>query len=134
VISHWLLDLVVHRPDLPLVPGFGVKVGLGLWSSLPGTLVVELALFALGFVLYLQRTMPRDGLGRWGAWGLALFLLVVYLVNLFGPPPPSPRVIAWAGEAQWLVVALGYWIDRHRLARPSSRWDDTLVEKRRATT
>ena len=46
--SHWLLDLVVHRPDLPFYPGPSPKVGLGLWHSLPGTLVVELGLLAVG--------------------------------------------------------------------------------------
>lgn len=46
VLSHWVLDLVTHRPDLPLCPGGVGKVGLDLWSSLPGTLLVELGLFA----------------------------------------------------------------------------------------
>jgi len=119
VVSHWVLDLVVHRPDLPLTPGGSVKVGLGLWSSLPATLVVELAVFGLGLALYLRATRARNPVGTFGLWGLTTFLIAVYLANLFGPPPPSATAIAWVGQAQWLIVALGYWIDRHREARPA---------------
>jgi len=114
VPSHWLLDLVVHRPDLPLVPGAGPRVGLGIWSSLPLTLGVELGLLAIGVSIYLRATRPRDRSGRFGLAGLVLFLVAIYAANLFGPPPPSVGAIAWAGQLQWLLVLWGYWIDRHR--------------------
>lgn len=114
VVSHWLLDLVVHRPDLPLVPGGGARLGLGLWHSLPATLVVELAVLGVGLALYLRRTRARGRAGSLGLWGLVAFLLAIYAANLLGPPPPSVAVIAWAGHAQWLLVAWAYWLDRHR--------------------
>ncbi len=114
VASHWLLDSIVHRPDLPIAPGSGVKVGLGLWTSLPGTLALELALFGLGLALYARRTRAKDRIGCFGLWGLALFLLVLYGAAVFGPPPPSTGAIAWTGEAQWLIVLFGGWVDRHR--------------------
>lgn len=117
VLSHWLLDAVVHRPDLPLYPGSSVLVGLGLWSSLAGTLLVELALFAGGLWLYLRTTQARDATGRWALWGLVAFLGIIYAANLFGTAPPSVDAIAWVGQAQWLLVVWGYWIDRHREAR-----------------
>lgn len=116
VVSHWVLDLVVHRPDLPLAPGAGGRFGLGLWDSLPATLVVELALLAAGLTLYLRRTRATDRRGSLLLWGLVVFLLAIYAANLLGPPPPSVAAIAWAGHAQWLLVAWGYWIDRHRAA------------------
>jgi len=116
VVSHWLLDLVVHRPDLPLWPGPGPMVGLGLWSSVGMTLALELTLFGLGLWLYLRKTRARDAVGKWALWGLAGFLLAAYFANVFGAPPPNARAIAWAGQAQWLLVAWGYWIDRHRYA------------------
>jgi hypothetical protein len=119
VLSHWLLDLLTHRPDLPLVPGGLVFVGLGLWNSLPWTLVVEFGLLALGLWLYLRATTARNRTGTWALWGLVAFLVVMYLGNLFGPPPPSVGMIAWAGHAQWLLVAWGYWIDRNRTAQTS---------------
>jgi hypothetical protein len=125
VVSHWLLDLVVHRPDLPLAPWMGVRVGLGLWSSLPATLAAELLVFGAGFAIYLLRTRTDDRFGIIAPWALAGFLLLVYAANLLGPPPPSVEAIAWTGQAQWLLVAAGYWIERHRSAAASTgggRW------------
>ena len=115
VVSHWLLDLLTHRPDLPLWPGNATKVGLGLWDSLPATLVVELALFGAGVVLYLRTTRAADRTGSIALWGLVAFLLLVYTANLFGSVPPNAGAIAWAGHAQWLLVAWAYWVDRHRV-------------------
>jgi len=117
VVSHWLLDLVTHRPDLPLWPGSDAKVGLGLWDSLPGTLAVELAVFAAGVALYLRTTRANDRTGVFALWGLVAFLLLVYAANLFGSVPPGVTAIAWAGQAQWLLVAWAYWVDRHRSLR-----------------
>lgn len=117
VVSHWALDALVHRPDLPIAPGVGTKVGLGLWSSLPGTLIVESLVFGAGVLLYAHATRARDRAGAYGLWGLVVFLAIIYAGNLFGAPPPSVPAIAWAGQAQWLIVVLGFWVDRHRIAR-----------------
>lgn len=114
VFSHWLLDAVVHRPDLPLAPGGEWRVGLGLWDSLPATLAVELPLFGLGALAYARATVAVDAAGRWGFRGLLAFLLAVYAANLLGPPPPDLTAIAWVGQLQWLLVAWAYGIDRHR--------------------
>jgi hypothetical protein len=120
VVSHWLLDLVVHRPDLPLVPGGTAKVGLDAWSSLPLTLVLELAVFGAGVAMYARATKAADRFGRHGFWGLVVFLLAIYLGNVFGPPPPGVTAIAWAGEAQWLIVVYAYVLDRHRIPDPAA--------------
>jgi len=118
VPSHWLLDLLVHRPDLPLLPIGGPKLGLGLWSSVPLSVAAELVLLAAGLWLYLRTTRPRDRTGSWALAGLVVFLLVVFLLNISlsisGPPPPSVTAVAWSGQAQWLLVLWGFWIDRHR--------------------
>jgi len=114
VVSHWFLDLVVHRPDLPLAPGLGVFVGLGLWNSLPITLIVELGIFVIGVGLYVRTTSATDRVGSIAFWSLVAFLLLVNFGNLFGQPPPNAAAFAWVGQAQWLLVAWGYWIDRHR--------------------
>lgn len=121
VVSHWLLDLIVHRPDLPLVPGSSVKVGFDLWASLPGTLVVEVGIFAVGVVLYLRKTVAKDAVGRWALWALIVVLMAVYLCNLFGPPPPNVTALAWVGQSQWLLILWGYWVDRHRAVQDSNR-------------
>jgi hypothetical protein len=117
VVSHWLLDAIVHRPDLPLYPGGAVLVGLGVWASLPGTLILELGLLALGTWLYLRATSAIDAVGKWSFWALVAFLCAIYLANVFGEPPPDVTALAWVGQAQWLLVLWGYWIDRHRSAR-----------------
>ena len=114
VISHWILDVIVHRPDLPLFPGSDTVVGLNAWSSLPLTLAIELPLFFAGVWLYARTTEADDKAGKWGLWGLVIFLLTIYAGNIFGPPPPSTDMIAWAGQLQWLIVLWGYWIDKHR--------------------
>lgn len=116
VISHWVLDAIVHQPDLPLIPGGKTMVGLSGWSSLSFTLAIELSLFMLGLWLYARATRARDAVGRWGFAGLAVALLVIYAGNLFGAPPPDAITIAWVGQSQWLLVWWGYWIDRHRSA------------------
>jgi hypothetical protein len=120
VVSHWVLDLLVHRPDLPLAPGGAVKLGLDAWSSLPLTLLLELAVFGAGVALYARATQAADRFGRYGLWGLVAFLFAIYLGNVFGPPPPGVAAIAWVGEAQWLIVLYAYALDRHRIANPAA--------------
>jgi membrane-bound metal-dependent hydrolase YbcI (DUF457 family) len=113
VVSHWLLDFVVHRPDLPLYPG-SAKVGFGLWDSLLWTLITEFGLLAAGAALYVRCTRALDRTGNWALWSLLAFLCLIQVGNVFGPPPPSVAAIAWVGQAQWLLVVWGYWVDRHR--------------------
>lgn len=122
VVSHWMLDFLVHRPDLPLLFDGGPKLGLGLWDRPGVELALELALFAACFAVYL-RTRSGHGAG-WKAWALAAFLVVIQIGNAFGPPPPSVEAIAWVGQAQWLLVAAGYWVDR---PRPGASASDGLA-------
>jgi hypothetical protein len=113
VFSHWILDLLVHRRDLPIAPGSSARVGLGLWNYPAATLLIEIPLYLIGAALYLRSTRAKDRTGSYGAWiGLAL-LLVIYIANM-GPPSPSVSAIAYLGLAGWLIVAWGYWVDRHR--------------------
>ena len=114
--THWLLDYSSHRPDMPLYPG-GAKVGLGMWNSLPLTLVVEFGLFAAGVILYLKATRPKGGWNV-GFWSFALFLAVMYPVSVFGPPPPNVRVLALSALALWLTIPWAAWADRQRELRP----------------
>src|SRR5215468_10947863 len=74
VVSHWLLDVASHRPDMPLWPG-SERFGLGLWRSVPATLAVELAMFVVGAAIYLGATRATDRRGRWLPWALFAFLL-----------------------------------------------------------
>lgn len=116
VLSHWVLDFVTHRPDLPLWPG-GPMVGLGLWNSVPATIVLESLLFAAAILLYLQMTVARDRTGTIAFWALVAFVGVIYVANITSPPPPDPQAIGWVALAAWLFVPWGAWIDRHRQLR-----------------
>lgn len=114
VVSHWVLDYVTHRPDLPLYPG-GPKVGLGLWSSTGATMIVEVVLFAGGVALYVRSTRARDRIGRWGFFALVGTLLLLYVSSIVGPAPPSVTAISIVGiVGAVLLVAWAWWVDYHR--------------------
>jgi len=113
VVSHWVLDFVTHRPDMPLYPG-GPRVGLGLWNSIPATIAIEVAMYVAGAWLYLSMTRARDRVGSYSLWGFLAFGLLTYVANILGPPPPSAHAIAVFALALWLVPLWAWWIDRHR--------------------
>jgi hypothetical protein len=117
VPSHWLLDWLVHVPDLPLFPGDAERHGLGLWQSLPLTLGCEFAVLGAGLALYLTATRARDGIGRWALAGMIGFLVVVYLYSLVSGSPPSADIVAWSALLLWLLPLWAYWADRHRSLR-----------------
>jgi hypothetical protein len=114
VLSHWVLDLLVHRPDLPLTPSSYTMMGLGLWNSPLWTIGLEFAFFMTGFALYIGCTKAKDGIGAVGPWVLGGLLVGLYVGNLFAPPPPSPEFVAWISLSLWLIFPLAHWIDGHR--------------------
>jgi len=114
VVSHWVLDWVVHRPDLQFAPWIDTRVGLGLWASPTATLVVEAALFIAGVGVYARATRPRDRIGAWGFWGFVAFLVVAYASSIAGGAPPSPQVVAATAPLGWAMVSWIAWFDRHR--------------------
>lgn len=114
VVSHWVLDLVVHRPDLPLTPTGDAKLGWGLWNMPAATFLIEGALYIAGIVLYLRATKAKNKVGIYGFWAMVGLLALIYVANVFGPPPPSVKAIAWAGQLQWLFVLMAYWVDKNR--------------------
>jgi hypothetical protein len=116
VVSHWVLDAVSHRPDMPIAFG-PTRVGLGLWYSLPATVVVEALLYVAALAYYANATRARDRTGTIAFWSLVVFLALIYAANLLGPPPPNVTALAWTVQAMWLLVLWGYWVDRHREAR-----------------
>lgn len=117
VPTHWVLDFIAHRPDMPIYPG-GAKFGLGMWNSVPLTISVEYVLFAAGIALYLSATQTKDATGKWAFWSLAGLLGVLYPASLFGPPPPSVQALAISALAIWLTVPWAAWADRHRQPEP----------------
>jgi membrane-bound metal-dependent hydrolase YbcI (DUF457 family) len=114
VVSHWILDAITHRPDLPLTPGRSTLIGFELWNSLPGTMVTEFLLFVMGVALYLRSTKTKDRTGAIALWSFIGVIVGMYIANLFGPPPPDARFLAWFALSGWLIVFWGWWIERHR--------------------
>ncbi|HEV8436111.1 MAG TPA: metal-dependent hydrolase [Thermoanaerobaculia bacterium] len=117
VVSHWVFDFFTHRPDLPLWPGGGPKVGLGLWNYPHATLIVELALFTIGFLIYRDVTEPIDRTGSVAMWLLALTLLGIYVATAGAKPPADPKKIAYGALTLIIVPFWAAWIDRHRAVR-----------------
>ncbi|HEX8071194.1 MAG TPA: metal-dependent hydrolase [Pyrinomonadaceae bacterium] len=116
VVSHWPLDWITHRPDMPLYPG-SARYGLGLWNSIPGTVVIEAALFAVGLWLYVRTTRPADAIGRYAFWAFAALLALAYAGNALAPQsvPPSVTALAVFSLVMGLLqVPWAWWFDRHR--------------------
>jgi len=119
VSSHWMLDLVTHRPDLPLWPD-GPLVGLGLWNSVPGTVVVEGSALVVGVALYLGVTSARDRTGVMSLLGLVGLTTLIWVSQPWAPPPPSAQAVAWAALASFLLPPWAHWIERHRTVRDAA--------------
>ncbi len=108
-MSHWVLDFISHRPDLPLSPFSDFKVGLGLWNQPVIAIILELLLFLSGAILYFQSSVYKR---KKPYWFLILFLFVIHLMNLFGPPPPSEMAVAWSANLMWLIIIWAWWIEK----------------------
>ena len=123
VVSHWVLDWITHRPDMQLYPG-GSRFGIGLWNSIPGTLTVELMMFAIGIWLYVRTTRARDWIGRWVFGAYVVLLLAAYIGDRFGGPPANVMSdIVWPAIIITPIMILwAWWFDRHRVLQ-----DDTVA-------
>jgi hypothetical protein len=114
VVSHWVLDFITHRPDLPIYPG-STQVGLGLWNSPTATIIVEALMLLAGIAIYARTTRARDGIGRWGFWSLIALLVIAYIGSIKTPPPSSITALAVGAIIfGWVFVLFAWWVDRHR--------------------
>ena len=121
VTSHWVLDLLVHRPDLPLYPR-GPLAGLGLWNSFAASFAAEVVCFGLGVWIYARSTTASSNAGRFGWWVFVAFLILVYAMNIFGPRPERVEQVAVVGLTLWLMPVWAWSFDRRRISGlPESR-------------
>lgn len=117
VFSHWVLDFVVHRPDLPLYDNTA-KVGLGLWNYPATAFSLEGALLFGGIVWYLRSTQARGRMGRYGMIVFGVFLLAVHATVFFGAPPESPAIAAAMALGSYALFAgIAAWLERKREPR-----------------
>jgi hypothetical protein len=112
VMSHWILDLVTHRPDLPLSPWSDRVYGFGLWRSIPATLVVETLLWIAGIMLFLRAVRPRGFQGQIAFWSFVLASTIIWAGGPFSPPPPDVRSLATLASIGWIIVPWAWWIER----------------------
>ena len=115
VFSHFILDVITHRPDMPITLSELRKIGFGLWNHPGPALAIESAMFIAGTAIYSSVTRAKDRTGRIGFLALIVVLVAVYFAALYGPPPPSTSAVAAAGNLMWLFVVWAYWVDRHRV-------------------
>ena len=113
VVSHWLLDYVVHRPDLPLYAG-SREFGLGLWNHRWITIAIEVVMFAIGISIYFKQTKAKEKTGDYAFWAFIVVLLAMYGFAAFGPAPPSVNKLAIGALCTWAFVAWAWWFDSHR--------------------
>ena len=114
VLSHWVLDLIVHTPDLPLLGEGSTKLGLGLWNSAPLTFLLEAAVLLGGLWLYLRATTPKVGsrMARYGMVGLVVLLIALNVYNIFGPPPAAfLEVFGFAMVSYLGLAGIAFWLD-----------------------
>ncbi len=115
VFSHWVLDFLVHVPDLPLY-GNAAKVGLGLWNAPVVTYGLEGVLLLGGIWLY-QRGRPSRSTRTW-VFGVLLMVMQAYNAFL-APPPTSDRVFAVMALVAYAVFALAiWWLEDRRAGSP----------------
>lgn len=115
VLSHWPLDWISHRPDMPLSPGVHRYFGLGLWASTPAALLVEGGFWVLAVIAYSRGSHARNRIGSYAYWIVAAILTMVWYRNLAGPPPPDPRNAPIASLLFFsLAVSWAYWMNHVR--------------------
>ena len=113
VFSHWMLDLLVHRPDLALYPG-GPKVGLGLWNHPVPEMIVEMGLVAVAGALWAAQRVSSGQKAGAAAWFLAGLAAIQY-ISVSMPGGGTPASMAASALAVYLVVTgWAFAIDRGR--------------------
>lgn len=114
VFSHFVLDVLTHRPEMQLYPGAPHVLGLELWASVPGTVIVESVLFVASVLIYARVTKPTSGAGTAGFLAFVGLLVLAYVGNLVSPPPPSWQAVMYAAFFSYLLVPWAAWFDKKR--------------------
>ena len=116
VFSHWVLDLIVHTPDLPLLGDSSLKLGFGLWNNSIATYSLEAILLLGSLWIYLKSTKALSTGGKYGMTVFVVVLLLINILNVFGPfGDESQLALAISAVASYLVfAAIAFWLDRKR--------------------
>jgi len=116
VFSHWLLDLPVHTPDLPLWSDTSPKFGFGLWNNAIATYLLEAALLLFALWMYLRSTKATTAVGKYGMIVFVGVLLLINVSNIFGAPMVDTKIglSIFALSSYFLFAAVAFWLDSKR--------------------
>jgi len=121
VLSHWVLDVISHRPDMPLAPGAKPLLGLGLWNSLPATVLVEGGLWLAAIVLSWPAMRSKNWISVVAFWIGIVLLTISWLGNITAGIDPNPARAGINGLVFFsLVIGWAYWMNRVRYFKTSS--------------
>ena len=120
VLSHWFLDLLVHTPDLPILTNDSQKLGFGLWNNAILTYLLEAIILIAGLVIYMRNSLGKSKLAKYGMPIFIAILLLLNIVNIFGPLSPedtNESVAISAIFAYFIFAAIAHWLDKshHKL-------------------
>jgi hypothetical protein len=113
VLSHYVLDVLAHVPDLPLAGNDSPKLGLGLWNYPIASLIAELLFLGIGAGIYVAYRSHRHPVRATRLIVLVLILVGTYFASQYGPVPPNMTVVAVSDIIFVLgAAALAAWADR----------------------
>jgi hypothetical protein len=126
VFSHWIFDLIVHRPDLPLWPGSAIELGLGVWNWPILAFMLEIGLLLAAFLYWIRVTTgPKSSIVALTA--LFIFMVVIQFIFITVPglhvqagsfdPNSGPQGVALGLSALFtyaLLTAAIAWIEKRR--------------------
>ena len=130
VLSHWLLDFIAHNPDMRLAPGASGVYGLGLWNSIPATLIIEGGIWLLAIILYVRVAHAQKRAGLYAFWPVIAFITLSWYGNIKRGMDPDPVRAGIGGLIFFsLVVAWAYWMNRLRPAQEKIIHDPESVSQ-----
>ncbi|MBO0863259.1 MAG: hypothetical protein J2P21_33160 [Chloracidobacterium sp.] len=115
VLSHWPLDFISHNPDMALAPGTSTAYGMGLWNSIPATMIIEGGFWLFAIILYVRATHPKKRVANYALWSVIALLTLTWYGNITKGIGPNPVRAGINGLIFFsLVVAWAYWMNRLR--------------------
>ncbi len=122
IFSHFILDVISHTPDMTISGKNSPILGLSLWNSLAGTMIVEIGLLFIGIYLYRSVTHSVSSPGKYGLAIMVLILMVLFIGNIFSPPPPDMISVALTMTAGQIgLVVIAFWVDRNRITNQAGK-------------
>lgn len=113
ILSHFLLDALVHNPELDLLGNGIYKIGFGLWNYPLASYIVEALFLVTGLWMYQRTIHSKNFSGKYGLPILSGILLILNATNTFGLIPTNTEFFALTMLAIYLsTIVVAFWLDR----------------------